>query len=346
MLSIIDWLPEDRHRIVVVCGTGDIFPEQLEHRGIEFYQRSIIPRNKLNYWRNTLFFEKLVRKRGIDLIYANSITASIASSIAAMITGCRFIVHIRDRRVLSELKKFLINRAYIILTNSKATADNLTGQGFSRGKVRVLYDGLEARWFEPGNPIFVNNLPKDGQIVGFCGQVIPTKGVDVLLKATALLKPAYPLLRVCIVGDDMERKGEYLRRMRILAQDLGLDDRAIFPGFVSDTRDYISTFDILAMPSIEEPFGRVAIEGQAQGKPVVASRVGGLTEIIQDGVNGLLVKPGSAEELAAALRRLLDDKKLRDELAVKGRENALKKYTLERMVKEIDGVICGMIKRK
>jgi glycosyltransferase involved in cell wall biosynthesis len=141
------------------------------------------------------------------------------------------------------------------------------------------------------------------------------KGLDVLLRAMALLHDEFPSLRLECAGEGPER-----RRLEALALSLGLGASVTFVGFLDRAAlaGRLARCTVFVLPSRSEPFGIAVVEALAAGAPVVASDVGGIPEILQDGREGLLVPPGDPTALAAALRRLLNDARLRGQFSYRG----------------------------
>src|SRR5207245_5777728 len=152
-------------------------------------------------------------------------------------------------------------------------------------------------------------------IVGFSCLLGRLKGVDVLLRAAATL----PGLLVEVAGDGPERPGLE-----------AIDPSATFLGWQPRLDDLLARWDVFALPSREEAFGIAALEAMAAGRPVVATRVGGLPELIEDGLTGLLVPPDDPAALAAALARLAADPALRARMGQAARERAAACFPVER----------------
>jgi glycosyltransferase involved in cell wall biosynthesis len=168
--------------------------------------------------------------------------------------------------------------------------------------------------------------------VGVVGRLVPEKGVDVFLQAAALVLAVVPQARFLVVGDgpvraDLERQ----------AAGLGIADRVTFTGFRADAPQVIAGLDLLAVPSRSDGSPLVVCEAMAAGVPVVASRVGGLPDLVADGRTGLLVGPGRSEELARALVSLLLDPTAADELGTRSREVAATR-THAHLVDRMEGI--------
>ena len=119
---------------------------------------------------------------------------------------------------------------------------------------------------------------------------------------------------------------------------LGLKDSVLFTGFQMDVSEIIATFDVAVLPSFFEGMGRVLLEAMAMEKPVVASRVGGIPDLVEHGVNGLLVSPGDVLELSNAIEKIVRDKKLALEMSKKGRKRITEQFSADAMVQSIEKV--------
>ena len=128
--------------------------------------------------------------------------------------------------------------------------------------------------------------------------------------------------------------------------DLGLRDRVLFTGFQMDVSEIIGAFDVAVLPSFFEGMGRVILEAMAMAKPVVASRVGGIPDLLEDGRNGFLVQPGNVAELAAAIKKLLQDKALAEKMGREGRKMIDDKFSADIMVRSIEAVYRELLTRK
>ncbi len=165
-----------------------------------------------------------------------------------------------------------------------------------------------------------------GPYVIFVGMLIYLKGIQYLIKAFKEVQLKHPGAKLVIAGQGREEEN-----LKSLAQELGLSQQVMFAGFLEQTvlAAYIKGSRALVLPSLTEGLGRVAIEAQFLGKPVIASRVGGIPEIIADGETGLLVEPEDSRALADAMVRLLDDAQLAERMGTAGRNAVLKKFNYQ-----------------
>lgn len=212
---------------------------------------------------------------------------------------------------LNDTLRLLLEQADFVTACSQNTlADLETYRGAKFGtRGAVVYNGIEADDFQNALP-FSHSHP---YVLGI-GRFVPQKGFDVLLHALA--RAQIEKLDLILAGDGPENE-----RLQNLAQELNLQKRVVFFGRAdrATTASLFKGCDFFVLPSRHEPFGIVNLEAMAAGKTVIATRVGGVPEIVTDGVDGLLVAPDDANELARALRLLAGDSALKNRLAAAGR---------------------------
>jgi len=183
-------------------------------------------------------------------------------------------------------------------------------------------------------------LNPKGLVVGTVGWLLPIKGPIYLLKAMARVWQSHPKINLVFVG-----KGELEDELRTEAFRMGVSEKVTFLGWRDDIPEIMHTLDIFVLPSLNEGMGRVLVEAMAAGKPVVASRVGGIPDLVKHGQNGLLVESGDIEGLSLAIRKLLIDKKMRDEMGRRGKTMALD-FGVEKMVEKIDALYSYLYQKK
>src|SRR5437870_8206477 len=157
------------------------------------------------------------------------------------------------------------------------------------------------------------------------GRLIPIKGHLVLLRAFAEARRQLPSLRLDVAG-----RGPLEPALRALAKELGVDDAVRFLGHVAPVQRAIEQAAVVVVPSMGEGFGMVALEAMERGRPVIAADIGGLGELVEDGVTGLLVPPGEAEPLTRAIERVGSDLELAARMGEAGRRRALDRFLQER----------------
>jgi len=225
-----------------------------------------------------------------------------------------------------------LRRADRVIALTKIEARNLQRLGVPATRIRIIPNGVDMAEFTAGGD--PRETGYDPEIL-FVGRCYPRqKGLEHLIRALGLLMSAWGP-HLTIVGEDWGGVGP----LQAMASDLGIDKQVTFTGALPRTeviRAYKSA-DVFVLPSLFEPFGIVLLEAMAAGLPVVASRVGGIPEVVEDGRTGFLVPPGDPEALAQALERLFSDRELRRDMGREGRLTA-SRYSWDRITTEVVAV--------
>jgi glycosyltransferase involved in cell wall biosynthesis len=273
----------------------------------------------------------LMDKSKIDLVHANSLKADLLAGLAARLMRRPVIWHVRDRiesdylsasatHLFRLLAKIL--PTYIV-ANSRATLETVHLINPESGS--VIHSGLDLDPYlaVPARPSTA--IPR----IGIVGRIAPWKGQHVFLQAAALVRQKFPAARFQIVGGPLFSETQYDAELRQTAQSLGLDVE--FTGQRSDVPQLLAAMDLVVHASVTpEPFGQVAVLALAAARPLVATAGGGILEIVQDGVSGLLVPMNDAPAMAAAITRLLADPELAARLARQGRARSAELFSIQR----------------
>ena len=210
-----------------------------------------------------------------------------------------------------------------VVAISRVIAELLAQAGVDRGKIRHIPSGIDPARFTPDSHKLTS---RDSPVIGSAAVLEARKGHEFLLEAAALLKADGVNLSYQIAG-----AGPLRHQLEQQAAHLGLQEEVQFLGFVDDIANFLAAIDIFVMPSLHEGLGVAVLEAMAAGKPVVASRVGGLAEAVADGVTGILVPPANAIALAQAIAKLVHARALAGEMGDQGRRRVEQHFTLERM---------------
>jgi glycosyltransferase involved in cell wall biosynthesis len=223
-----------------------------------------------------------------DVVYLNS---TVCGRLLPALRGTRSVLHVHD--IVDRVPRHWAS-ADVVLADSQAVADRLDGLD-----AHVVYCPIELDPPPVDAPWAGQDTEPHGPVIGFVGRIEPRKGVLDLIAAAPALRAGAPDAQVVIVGDDpWGAFPEYLAQVRA-ARDV------IHVPWHENAAGLMRHFDVLVAPSHQEPFGTVLSEAMAVGTPVVATRVGGLAEVVDDGVTGLLVEPGDPAALAAAVLDVL-----------------------------------------
>jgi glycosyltransferase involved in cell wall biosynthesis len=211
--------------------------------------------------------------------------------------------------------------------------------------IRLVFNGTDLRRFSPGENGSGPDLQFGPNMIFACRQLFPRKGIRFLLEAAAQLKPKFPDLKVVLAGDGFERP-----ELARLAGDLGIGSDVTFLGWVpnADLPPYYRAAAVSVIPSLEEGFGIPAAEAMGCEVAVVASDAGGLPEVVEHGVTGLVVRRGDSGALAQAIGSLLADPARRRTMGQAGRQRALRLFDWDRTAEQFEQLyaeVAGRTKR-
>jgi glycosyltransferase involved in cell wall biosynthesis len=299
-----------------------------------------IARGVWRFGREVRAFRNELRRRRPDLVVVVT-TMLPAVLLAARLERIRVVVH------AAEIYRQEWRRA----PGSRAWGALLAGMTARTASGLVCCSEMVARQFRPppGTPIAVAYPPIDVDLaagdrergrahfglqeaepcLAAIGALTRGRGQDTALRALALLRERFPQAGLLLVGAPHPRAVDiaFAAELRALARDLDLADAVVFAGATSEMADVYAAADVVVNPArFAESFGRVVAEALIAGRPVVASRVGALEEVIRDGVDGLLVAPDDPLALAEAATRVWEDSALRDRLVSSGRERTLARF--------------------
>jgi glycosyltransferase involved in cell wall biosynthesis len=183
----------------------------------------------------------------------------------------------------------------------------------------TIYSGIDFKLFRKNVDVKKMkrdlNLAEDACLFGTVTRLDPIKGNDILIEAMGRVLSRHPSARLLIVGDGSEET-----KLKEQCQSLNISDKVIFSGYCSNVSDFIHVMDVFVLPSFNEGMGRVIVEAMACGKPVIASRVGGIPELVNDGEDGMLVPVRDQEALARAMASFAEDREKAVLFGQRGRE--------------------------
>jgi len=214
-----------------------------------------------------------------------------------------------------------------IVAISRSIVDLLSEAGVNRRSIRLIYSGIDPRPFR--ELLSEEQRPNEPPRVAILAVLEERKGHRFLLDAARVLKDRGRTIRYVFAGD-----GSHKAKLQQMVQTLELREEVSFVGFVKDVPKFLSSIDVLVLPSLFEGLGVAALEGMAAGKPVVATRVGGLAESVVDGETGFLVPPRDGTALAEAIQKLVTDPFMAQAMGQKGTARVLSHFTIEQMARQ------------
>lgn len=267
--------------------------------------------------------------RSFDVLHFNTPRAIFCGGLAGRI--CRVGSIVCSRRVnfplrsrLSRLKyNVLLDRVLTVSASIRAT---LIRDGVRENLLELIYEGVDLDWLD--------RLPAPHAVSGFERSVIrvatvaaltPEKGHETILEAVRLLKPRFPNVRYLFVGE-----GPLRSTLESQAQEFQVSDQIHFLGFRTDSESLIKHCEIFCLPSHSEGLSSAILAAMAAGLPVIATETGGIPELVEDGVTGILVPPRNPTRLGQALARLFEAETLRREMGQAGRRRVESEFTLSK----------------
>jgi glycosyltransferase involved in cell wall biosynthesis len=309
LLEIVRRLDRAAFDVLAVLPAPGACGRAFEACGVPVHYRPVVSSGRnLRYLRAVLSSGRLLRREAIDLVYFPDHNRwRPAELLAARRLGVPAVVHLRTPPGAGLVGDPTLRNARAIIGSSAAVLQPLR-ERLPGAAMRVAYpcidfdrfgagDDRRGEFFAPGTPI-----------AGFVGMFRPEKGIEYFLDMAAILRAQCPAVRYLAVGDESPGAGrDWLAQMRRHAGARGVADVVHFTGLRTDIPEIMRTLDVLVVPSLCEGFGRVVVEANAVGVPVVAFDAWGIPEALEDGVTGVLVPPRDAAATAAAVQRVLDD---------------------------------------
>jgi glycosyltransferase involved in cell wall biosynthesis len=298
----------------------------------------------------------LFRKERFDIVHTHTAKAGILGRIAAYIAGIPSIIHTPHGHNFYGyfgpiMSKFIVIMEKFVgrFTNKIIVLTELEKRDFLSFKVKNPVDievvplGLELGEFSKLERISKEDkkrevgLAYNDRIVGMVSRLEPVKGPHYFIEAAAKVVNLFKQVMFLVVGE-----GSLRLKLETKAQELGLKDRIKFLGWRQDALEIISILDILVQPSLNEGVGMVLLEAQSLGVPVIATNVGGIPEVVKDGVTGILVPSQDANSIAKALNYLLGDEKEREGMGREAKRWVKDKFSSHKMIKEIAEIYEGV----
>jgi glycosyltransferase involved in cell wall biosynthesis len=325
VLGLLTYLCRKGHRNDLLAYPGGRLFEQSGPLGVK--RLSLVARNDLDL-RSVPALRRLIRSEQYDIVHFHTKRAHTLSLWLPRGPQCPKYVVTR-RMDYPEGKtwftRLLYNRRVDgVVAISRVIMNLLIEAGVEPERIRLIHSGIDPQRFDRWADGSASTEYE--AVVGIIASLEERKGHRYLLEAAAMLKRRGHKIKYLVAGE-----GPVRRQLEDRVKVLNLEDEVCFCGFVSDAPAFLSQIDIFILPSLYEGLGVAVLEAMAAGKPVIASRVGGLPELIADGETGLLVAPKNTEGLAQAIARLAGEKSLAREMGQRGAERARASFSLEKM---------------
>lgn len=351
------------YKVELACAPGgrliDLVREN--HMEVKIFKNLVQPLNPVKDILAVVDLIFFLRKNRYHIVHTHNSKAGFVGRLAAKITGIPVVIHtvhgfafhdqepVWRQSLFRNVERIASHMCDKMIFISQPLVDWALREKIvlRPDKIAKIYSGIDLRQFRPVTEDEKNrvrkkwNIGNDDAVIGIVSKLWEGKGHEILIRAFKEVKKEIKGARLIIVGE-----GPLAGTLHDLVDSLSLTDSVVFTGFQMDVAEVISSFDVAVLPSYFEGMGRVLIEAMAMEKPVVASRVGGIPDLVKDGVNGFLIRPGDIKGFEDALKKLLNDKGLANIMGKDGRKRVTDKFSADAMVRSIDDIYIECLKRK
>jgi glycosyltransferase involved in cell wall biosynthesis len=332
LLGLFEYLNRDRFRAVSVLPASGPMEEELRIRGVPHLVipfEAALSHSGLQAMKLVWQLGWVLAREKIRLIHANDGLCYRHASIAARLLGVRRLCHLQFPPDHGGLAWALKVRPDVLITCSRHMGQQLKDARLpclQSVPIVPVANAVDTERYRPpedlGRLRRSLGIDPNSQVVTIVGSVSERKGHRDFLDAAKQILVRRPLTVFLVLGDDIEGKGAYRVAMEDYARALGITSNVRFLGFRADTADWVAASDVIVLPSLKEGLPLSLAEAHGCGKPVVATRIDGIPEIVEDGVSGFLFEPHDVAGMCAAVTRLLEDEPLRIEMGAAGRQRA------------------------
>lgn len=346
MVEVAKGLRAKGHFTIMAGRKGSLWLKRASQEGLEVFPLRIKGDfGPMNICRLAI----LMRRRRVQLLCANFDKDLRLGGLGAKLAGVKAVVMrkglplMRDRLRFKLTYRCLADR--IICPSDSIRRELQRYRWLGAELMEVIPNGVDPDVYRPGysqakaRKLF--GLPQETLVVGMVGRLTGQKGHEVFLQSAKLLTEAFPQVFFWVVGD-----GERRVELEAMVRELGMGERVGFSGYQTDLPQVYAGLDILVLSSLFEGLPNVLLEAMACGKPVVATSVGGVPEVVENGITGLIVSPNNYRELAQSLKKLLENKSLRMRMGKNGRKRIERWFSSSLMLDRVERSFSSLLEDK
>ncbi|MDB9822169.1 glycosyltransferase family 4 protein [Deltaproteobacteria bacterium] len=348
--------------VELACAPGGSLIDlvQKNHMKVRTFKNLVQPIHPLKDLLSIIELTFFLRNNYYHIVHTHNSKAGFVGRLAASIARVPVIIHtvhgfafhnqepLWRRMLFRNLEKVASHLCDNMIFISQPLVDWALREGVAnQEKIVKIYSGIDLDQFQPATVDERQrvrekwNIGHDEAVIGIISKLWEGKGHEVLIEAFKDIKKDFNTAKLVIVGE-----GYLDDKLHGLADEFGLTDSVLFTGFQANVSEIIASFDIAVLPSFFEGMGRVLLEAMAMEKPVVASRVGGIPDLVKDSINGFLTTPGDVEGLADALKKLLNDKNLAIKMGKEARKGVTEKFSADAMLRSINNLYTECLAKK
>jgi len=341
VVNICKSIDRDRFDVTVLClrALGEFAPE-ITRLGIKVF---LLPQKKngtdyFTFWK----LSKMLRQERTNVIHTHNTQPFIDGTIAALLSNVKTVVHTDHARDFPDKRRYMLAEwivskyAYRVVGVSAHTAENLSRyERISKKKIRIIPNGIDLLKYE----ISVDQVSKrrnlgireKGPVIGLGVRLTEQKGIPYLIRAMPEVLQKFPDATLVIAGD-----GPMAPELKKETTKLGLENHVLFIGPRLDIPEILKLFDIYVLPSVWEGLPMVILEAMAARCPIIATDVGGVRNVIANGLNGSIVEPRNSSVLSAEIIKLLSNKALRASYTRAAHDTVSTKFSAETMTRKYE----------
>lgn len=351
--TLVESLKGSDYRPVVVLGQNGPLYQRLNKLDIKVYVYPLDTchlNNPIPFLRTILFLRRLIRQEGIKLIHSNTLWDNQYGVISAKLEMIPHILHVRGFSKNQYLWKHFYNLGSMAICNSEYTRKQFINWSGFRKRVEVIYNGIDTTLFKPDPKKREETRNHYGIrevdfVMGMAGRLTEEKGQLPLLKALIPIMRKNRNYKFLVAGDTkIHPEPDYCEQIKTLTEENQLGEQVFLVGFVEDMPAFYNAIDLFLLPSFREPFGRVLVEAMATEKPVIASMVDGVPEIISENSNnGFLINSGDWDSWLQRITYLANNPPLAMDVGREGRKRVEKHFSLAKQTKEIEKIYNSLL---
>ena len=348
--QIIRGLDKERFGVFVASNPGGIFEKKLTEVGIKINPVRMTNRYNLGIISQ---LKKIIKTKDVRIVHSQGGRADFFARIAARIANVPIIISSMAMLVEGYDVSILRKGLYVSIdrwTERWVNKFTVLSEAMRRSLIErhkippenivKIYNGIEIEEYNPDLKELRNKklevrrelgLKNDVPVIGAIGRLVWQKGFEYLIRAAPEVLKKCPEARFLIVGE-----GPLKNKLILTGEKLNVADRIIYTGFRNDIKEILASIDVLAMPSLSEGLPMVLLEAMAMAKPIVATRIDGVIEVLENSKTGLLVPAKNSHALAEAIVGILKDKAKASFFGQKAREAAKEKFSVKKMVEQIE----------
>lgn len=360
LLALMENLDRSAYEPILLCPKDGLLSQLCQERNIRTVFLPTIPLPggcAIDTYRtlphNVQAIKSIIKELGIDLVHSNSPRIAYHSGLAARWAGIPNVTHVRDisttpfESILKAAFVYAISDRIVVVSQAtKSTIVELFP--CAERKIEVVYNGVEpALKFDP---LEIDMLRAEfgatDQVIllATIGQLSRWKGHDIVLRALPSIREKFPNTRLLIVGEGLHSGEDYRSYLIELASQLQVSQHIVFTGFRRDVPLILSAIDLLIHYPVEpDPLPRILLEASAQETLIVASDIGGIGEVVLDGITGRLVSPGQPATLVEAILSLLNNPDLAAQMRTAAGKRACQVFSIEQHVASMEAIYCSLL---